>query len=87
MNRKEFLQRLLEKAEEGHEYVRTHLYEPSDSLSPPATIKRMQILQMGMGKIQMPQPKASDHIIEKQINLNNRRVLVLQKVKSIVPKK
>lgn len=83
MNRKEFLQKLLHKAESGHDYVRTHLYQTSESLSPPATIKRMQILQMGMGKIQLPQAKTTEPIFDKQTNANNRRVLVLQKVKSL----
>lgn len=62
MNRKEFLQRLLEKAERGHEYVRTQLYDTTDNISPPATIKRMQILQMGMGKIQMPNQKSQEPV-------------------------
>ena len=83
MNRKEFLQKLLEKAERGHDYVRTNLYDTSDNFSPPATVKRMQILQMGMGKIYLPHAKPSEPIFEKQVSSNNRKILVLQKVKSM----
>lgn len=56
--------------------------ELAQSRSPPATIKRMQILQMGSCKINAPTVKVNeDPIFEKQGSVNNKRVFVLQKVK------
>jgi hypothetical protein len=62
----------------------SHFYDLSEFPSQPATIKRMQILPMGSCKINPPISKLREEpIFERQNNLNNKRVFVLQKVKSI----
>ena len=87
MNRRELLQKLLGKTDHGHEYICTQLYDTSDSLHRSPNFKRMQILQMGMGKIQLPTPVVREHAFEKQISANNKKILVLQKVKSFSQRK
>ena len=87
MNRREFLQKLLDKADRGHEFVCTQLYDTTESLHRPPNVKRMQILQMGMGKIQLPASVVNEHPIEKQTSGQNQKVLVLQKVKSVSQRK
>ena len=57
MNRREFLQRLLEQTDYSYHHAKFNMKDDVEFMSPPATIKRMQIMQLGCPRIKAPSIK------------------------------